>query len=111
MQQTTRSGTFANPSSDPKSYDQESVIHRLAFIFATGGGVGFAPKAPGTWGTLLGFVLVATWKFNAWPGYSVLVGTFAVLGLWATWYWSRFKNSTDSQEIVVDEILGYFAAV
>jgi phosphatidylglycerophosphatase A len=116
MQQKIQSGALATPSYEPKSYDQESVIHRLAFIFATGGGVGFAPKAPGTWGTVLGFVLVATWKFNAWPGYLVLVGTFAVLGLWATLYWSRFKSATgskdtDCQEIVVDEILGYFAAV
>lgn len=105
-----------SPSKDQERHptrapDQESVIHRVAFIFATAGGFGFLPKAPGTWGTLFGAALVGTWTFANWPGYWVLVTCFAVLGYWATIYWSKFKNSNDAQEIVIDEVLGFFVAV
>lgn len=95
-----------------------------AMMIATAFGSGFVPKAPGTAGTVIGVGLVLIWDavFAAiFPAASIppsngtefFVFAVAVFfaGWWASLYWSRHRGQTDCQEIVIDEVLGYFVAL
>ena len=80
-------------------------------LIATALGSGFAPKAPGTAGSVIGVVLVYLVRdWNVWS-YSLLwLGIFLV-GWWASLEWSRAHQAKDSQQIVIDEVLGYMVAM
>jgi phosphatidylglycerophosphatase A len=68
-------------------------------------GVGFSPKAPGTWGSLLGLFLVLLTQWNL-PLYIL---TFAGLVVWGAWAYKRIHDpDTDPQYIVLDEVCGIF---
>ena len=80
---------------------------RLAMALATGLGVGFAPIAPGTWGSIPGVALalgLARWG----GGWAVAAGAvfFAVAGTWAAELASKRLRAKDPRPVVVDEIAG-----
>lgn len=102
---------------------------RLAFFVATAGGLGYLPKAPGTWGSLAGVALaiLASWlnsphaliatppRIGAVFGSTVifldiplLIFTLAiaVAGAWASNRAAEFTASKDPQFVVVDEVSG-----
>lgn len=78
------------------------------------GGLGFAPVAPGSFGTLGGVALAALWGFGAPDHYflGVLASAAAVaavgvpLGHWAERHYGR----KDPQRYVLDEVAGYLLA-
>ena len=77
------------------------------FVLATG--VGFLPKAPGTWGSALGFLIVFLVQINGW----IFWVTFA--GLITAGYWA-YKQAGDLGEkdpgfIVIDEVCGMFVTM
>jgi phosphatidylglycerophosphatase A len=83
----------------------------MVSLIATGLGAGFSPKAPGTAGTVVGLLLA--YGIREWSSLAQVL-VFAVLffaGWWATWEWSRNTRQSDSQRIVIDEILGYLVAI
>ena len=83
----------------------------LVTLIATAFGSGFFPKAPGTAGSVIGVgivYLVRDWSF---PAYSLLFLAIFIVGWWASLEWSRAKQAKDSQQIVVDEVLGYMVAM
>ena len=78
----------------------------IAIGVATAGGVGFAPKAPGTAGSLVGvFVYLAIEGLNAGAYYPHAIIFFFIVGIWAS---SRVEHlyGHDSQRIVIDEVVG-----
>ncbi|MEE9385009.1 MAG: phosphatidylglycerophosphatase A [Nannocystaceae bacterium] len=83
----------------------------FAISIATAGGAGFAPIAPGTWGTAvavpLAFLLagVPLWIFGAVTAAVILVG------IWAAGRADAFWGTHDSGRIVIDEVAGYFVTV
>ena len=64
-------------------------LDRLAWLYATGCGVGLAPKAPGTFGSLLGPLLVWGWQSLARPIHEsvlvTLIGILLGLGILDVW--------------------------
>lgn len=79
----------------------------LSKLTLTGLGVGHLPWAPGTWGTALGLGL-AVWFFPKVP-ITVYGATWLFLLGVSSYFASQYAISSgkkDSQEIVVDEILG-----
>lgn len=88
----------------------------LANLIATGFYVGKIPIAPGTFGSLLGLILLFPWYGGhaASPlALAILCAECFVTGLWATQTIlkaSEFQNP-DPKEIVVDEILGQWLTV
>lgn len=83
-----------------------------AFI-ATGGGAGYLPVAPGTWGSALGLVLAAALLWVDPSG--VLFALVAALGVAAGWRavegYLQVHGGEDPKEVVVDEIAGQWLAL
>lgn len=82
-----------------------------ARVIYTGLGLGLAPKAPGTFGTLLGIPLYLALKPLGWPLY--LLGTIAVFGL-GCWAGSKAEadlDRHDAPEVVIDEVAGYLVTM
>jgi phosphatidylglycerophosphatase A len=78
-----------------------------ARLLATWFGVGYAPIAPGTWGSLaaLPFAALIAWLAGPWalvPAAAVLF----LLGCWASDRVSRDSRASDPQYVVVDEVVG-----
>jgi len=93
-------------------------------LIATGFGLGYLPKAPGTWGSLGG---VAIWVgarfaivpavFHWDPPFRPILLVFAgmivvaLLGLWASTKACEHLGQTDPQQVVIDEISGQMLAL
>lgn len=73
--------------------------------FVTAVGVGLFPKAPGTWGSALGVLLVLLTHWNPW-----LFGvTFVALVWLGSWAYTLIKDpAPDPHYIVIDEVCGIF---
>jgi phosphatidylglycerophosphatase A len=69
-------------------------------------GVGLLPLAPGTWGSMLGVLLVAAFQFSF---YSYLV-SFLVIGCAGYYFYERSKGefTKDPSFFVLDEVCGIF---
>ncbi len=98
---------------------------RFAFFIATASGLGYFPKAPGTWGSLVGVAIfglfdyyfpldvasnsshviwtralwVAVWMFP-------LTLLIAAVGVWAASRVESYFNNKDPQFVVIDEVSG-----
>jgi phosphatidylglycerophosphatase A len=111
---------------------------RFAIFIATAAGLGYLPKAPGTWGSLGGFVLFAVpaclWfgpevpymLANRYLGdfayvklpagyfdqfvwaYIVLFLVISAVGVWAAHRTAEFWRQKDPGRVVVDEVSGQF---
>lgn len=77
----------------------------LIVFMATGLGLGMLPKAPGTFGTLLGLALAAIFPDNLY-----LVIAVTLLGIWISQEAEKILVEHDSPKIVIDEIAGYLIA-
>ncbi len=83
----------------------------VARLIATGFYLGYAPKAPGTAGSLLGLFLFWVVPVTE-PVY--LLGGIALLFFVGVWAANRIEEETkrkDNQIIVIDEIIGMFITV
>ena len=78
----------------------------LAIAIATAGGAGFAPKAPGTAGSIVGvlvYILIEALHGGAYYLHAIIF--FFIVGIWAS---SRVEHrwGHDAQRIVIDEVVG-----
>ncbi len=108
----------------------EAKRPRFALAIATAFGLGYLPKAPGTFGSLagilLGWTLLKLWPHTSlWEAVPCLVGipipyivpailaTFSIglVGLWAAGRASDHLGAKDPQIVVVDEISGQLLAI
>lgn len=89
---------------------QPPAAPRLTLWIATGFGLGYAPAAPGTAGSLLGAALVAgLWRLPAW-GYAVAgVGVIAA-AVYCAGVAERHLGRRDHSAIVIDEVAGMAVA-
>ena len=83
-------------------------VHLLAFGF----GSGLAPKAPGTFGTLVAIPLVFLLQYYATlPTYLMVTVSASLGGLWICGYTAQALGVHDHPAIVWDEIAGYMIAM
>lgn len=81
-------------------------IKKLAFIISTFFGAGLFPGAPGTVGTLAAFPLVY-WTLRWTVGCRVIFWSLlTLLASWAAFVFDRERKTRDSQQIVIDEVIG-----
>jgi phosphatidylglycerophosphatase A len=77
-------------------------VHLVAFGF----GAGLAPKAPGTFGSLVG-IFAAWWLLELpLPWRVLIVGAVVAGGIWLCGESARRLGRHDDQRIVLDEIAG-----
>lgn len=85
----------------------------VALILATGGGSGYAPVAPGTFGSLVAVGLFAAWwaadaSLALYAGVTVVLG---VAGVWACGAAEQLFDRKDDRRIVIDEVVGQLLAL
>jgi phosphatidylglycerophosphatase A len=89
------------------SPDLRNPVHLLAFGF----GSGLAPKAPGTFGTLVAVPLFLLLQPLSLSVYLALVALGFALGIWICDRTARDLGVHDHGGIVWDEIVGYLFAM
>jgi phosphatidylglycerophosphatase A len=81
-------------------------MDRVFLFIATGAGSGYLPKAPGTWGSLVGVLL---W-FLLYPlplaWYCILVAGIFIVGTIAAGAAEKIVDRGDPGLVVIDEIVG-----
>ncbi len=94
-------------------------MNKMYSLLATGLGLGYLPKAPGTWGSLLGLPIgwyfasmyVTTDSGTWWDSKSFTIGivALAIMTIFSYWIIKRTEeiwNSHDDKKIVIDEVVG-----
>ncbi|MBW2713132.1 MAG: phosphatidylglycerophosphatase A [Deltaproteobacteria bacterium] len=82
---------------------------RLILALATAGGAGYAPKAPGTFGSVVGcalFLLYIRLNFASLVLFLAGVLLLSVLGVWVSDKAGQLFECTDDGRIVIDEVAG-----
>jgi phosphatidylglycerophosphatase A len=94
---------------------------RLSLLIATACGLGYLPKAPGTWGSLGGLALVTLaamaagaipfggfrFDYDPFLHLAVFLGTCAT-GVWTAGRAARFWQAKDPGRVVIDEVSGQY---
>jgi phosphatidylglycerophosphatase A len=104
---------------------------RISLAIATAFGLGYLPKAPGTWGSLAGAILgwgaialspmqfaprigatgelsnpsTVWWSNFAWSE-CLLILVVSVIGIWVAGRTARYLQNHDPQIVVIDEVAG-----
>lgn len=83
------------------------VKNKIIELLATGFYIGKLPKAPGTFGTLVGVPIA--WLLMQLPivAYMLICVVLIFLAIWVAELYERMKGGHDMGEIVIDEIVGY----
>jgi phosphatidylglycerophosphatase A len=79
-----------------------------AFLIATWLGCGYAPKAPGTAGSVAGLLIAMAFGYAGYGRGALLVLAAILLapGIWSAGVVARETGRTDPQIVVVDEVIG-----
>ena len=75
-------------------------------LIATGFYSGYLPKAPGTWGSLVGLLLFYLLHTLSLPVYLAVVAGIFVVGSFAAGEAEKILDSRDPGVVVIDEIAG-----
>ena len=91
----------------PDHLNHNQKMYNLPIVLATWFGVGYLPKAPGTWGSLA--ALPFAWLIMTAGGQillfvSILI-TF-VIGWWASEVYIQREGGKDPGPVVIDEVVG-----
>ena len=82
-------------------------MQRLGLFIATCGYVGYAPVAPGTFGSAAGLVVFyAVRSFGSPLVELAAIAVVFALGIWSATIAERHFNGTDPGPVVIDEVLG-----
>ena len=82
-------------------------LKQPAIFLSTLGGIGYLPKAPGTWAslvTLAPFFLIQS--YSGLFGLIVFCSLIFIVGIWASTHYEKITKSHDSKHCVIDECLG-----
>ena len=96
---------------EPGSTGGNRVLDGIAVATATCLGVGYAPVAPGTFGTAVAVPLA--WSVFALPqwGYLALCAAVTLVAVWAAGRADRVFGEHDAGRIVIDEVAGFLCAM
>jgi phosphatidylglycerophosphatase A len=86
---------------------QNDLKREAAMLIATFFKVGFVKKAPGTFGTLATIPLVLALSYLGPLFYMGFIVFLFPVALWAAETYQAELGQHDSQEIVIDEVLGF----
>ncbi len=86
-------------------------MRKLTLFLASNAGLGYAPFAPGTFGTLAGipvFYLTGAWP---WWLYMITMTALLFLSFWVADTAGQIYGVADDRRIVIDELMGYLVTV
>jgi phosphatidylglycerophosphatase A len=86
-------------------------VDRLILFIATGAYSGYLPKAPGTWGSLVGVGLWAILTGLPLGLYLLLVCTVFVIGTFCAGSTEKIVDRPDPSIVVIDEVAGQLLAL
>ena len=86
-------------------------MDRLLMFIATGGGSGYLPKAPGTWGTLVGLILWWPLAGLSLTAYLAVVAALFLVGVASAGAAEKILDRGDPGVVVIDEIVGVLIAL
>ncbi len=78
-----------------------------ATLVATVLGAGFAPRGPGTAGTIMAIPLAWALGKHQWWVFWIGIAVVTAVGTWASNAFVRATGTDDDQRIVIDEVAGY----
>jgi len=90
-----------------KHADLRFIFAHPAHLLAFGFGAGLAPKAPGTWGTLVAFPIYLALASLGTASYWGVIGLFLVAGIWICGKTGNALGVHDHGGIVWDEIAAF----
>lgn len=90
--------------------DLKSPTDWFVFLYITALGLGKLPRAPGTFGTLLAVPICYYSTSFETPLRIIFWLVVTLIAIWAVRYGNSRLQKSDSQEIVIDEVLGYAVA-
>ena len=86
-------------------------MDRLLMFIATGAGSGYLPKAPGTWGTLVGLLLWWPLAGLSLTAYLAAVAVLFIVGVASAGAAEKILDRGDPGVVVIDEIVGVLIAL
>lgn len=86
-------------------------MHSLIIFIATGCYSGYLPKAPGTWGSLVGLLLFFLLHGLSLPVYLAVTAGLFVVGSFAAGEMEKILDNRDPGVVVIDEIVGMLIAM
>lgn len=82
-------------------------LRRLGVFIATCGHVGYAPVAPGTWGSAVGLVVYYLVRRQASTAIELgAIAVMLVIGLWSATEAEHHFGGIDPGPVVIDEVIG-----
>ncbi len=85
-------------------------MQKFITLCATGLGLGYLPKAPGTFGSLLGVLLFFLTAGLPPVSYAIFLAAFIAFAVWTSGITAKFFNESDPQRVVIDEVVGVLVA-
>lgn len=86
-------------------------MDRVYMFIATGAGSGYLPKAPGTWGSLVGVLLWFLASRLEPSSYLAVVAVLFVIGVFSAGAVEKIVDRPDPSIVVIDEIVGQMIAL
>ena len=83
---------------------------KLVLFLSSNGGLGYAPFASGTFGTLAGIPAFYYLSHFSWPLQLLTLGAILFLSFWVCDVAGKFYGEADDGRIVIDELIGYLIA-
>ncbi len=90
-----------------KSSLEHWSYRRLILFLSSNGGLGYAPLAPGTFGTLAGIPAFYYLSRFSWPLQFFTLTAILFLSFWVCDVAGKYYGEADDGRIVIDELIGY----
>ena len=90
---------------------EQNGPRKLVLFLASNAGLGYAPIAPGTFGTLAGIPAFYYLSRFSWPLQLITLVAILFLSFWACDLAGKYYREADDGRIVIDELIGYLITV
>ena len=95
----------------PESSQPQGAQRNLVLFLASNAGLGYAPFASGTFGSLAGIPVFYYLSCFGWPLQLITLVAICFLSFWAAEGAGKIYAEADDGRIVIDELIGYLVTV
>ncbi len=91
--------------------EPRGALRKLILLLSSNGGLGYAPVAPGTFGSLAGIPCYYYLSCFGWPLQLLTLLAILFLSFWTCEHAGKLYGEADDGRIVIDELIGYLVTV